>query len=86
MFHSEVPGVPIKTQQFFTKHETISFCSIAKIFFDSVKVCINLNFDTLASPICKIFFEIHKSKQRNDFAMRNPVLPFGSKIPVDFDK
>ena len=59
-----LPGVPIKTP-LFTKHETITFCSIAEILFDSERVCINVNFNTLASPICKRFFEIRKSKDKN---------------------
>ena len=59
---------PNKNATFFTKHETIAFCSlIAKILLDSERVCINSSFDTLASLICKMFFEIHKSKDRNAF-------------------
>ena len=61
-------GCPNKNATCFTKHETIAFCSIVKILFDSERVCINLNFDTLASPISKIFFEIRKSKDRNVFS------------------
>ena len=59
---------PNKSVTFFTKHETITFCSIAKILFNSEGLCIDLNFDTLASPICEIFFEIRKSKDRNVFS------------------
>ena len=63
----KIPGVPKKNATFFTKHETTAFCLIAKIAFDSERVYINLNFDTLASPIRKIFFETLKSNNRNVF-------------------
>ena len=33
-----------------------------------------MNFDTLASPICKILFEIRKSKDRNVFFFQEPTL------------
>ena len=65
-----VPGVPTKTQHIFTKHETIAFCSIVNKLFDSQRVSININFDTLASPICEIFFKISRSKDRNVFFQR----------------
>ena len=51
---------PNKNATFLTKHATIAFCSIAKLLFDSKRVCINLDFEILDSPICKIFFEIRK--------------------------
>ena len=50
-------GVP-KNATFFTNLPTIAFSSNAKIFLDSEGVWINLDFDTLASPICAMFFEI----------------------------
>ena len=43
------PSAPIKMQPFFTKHETVSLCSIAKILFVSKRVCIHLNFDTFTA-------------------------------------
>ena len=58
---------PDKNATCFKKHAIIAFCSIVKILFDSERVCINLNFDTLASPISKIFLEVRKSKDRNVF-------------------
>ena len=36
-------------------------------------MCISPNFDTLTSPICKIFFEIRKSKDKNAF-FEEPIL------------
>ena len=66
-------GCPNKNATFFTKHETIAFYSIANKLFDSERVCINFNFDTLASPICGIFFEVRKSKDRNVF-FKEPIL------------
>ena len=65
---------PNKNATFFKKHEAIAFCSIANKLFDSERVCINLNFDTLVSPIREIFFEIHKSKDRNVFFFKEPIL------------
>ena len=61
-------GCPNKNAAFLTKHEAIAFCSIAKILFDSERVCINLDFDTLASPIRRIFFKIRKFKNINLFS------------------
>ena len=61
-------GCPDKYATSFTKHETMAFLSIAEILFDSKRVCTNLNFDTLASPICEISFEIGKSEDRNVFS------------------
>ena len=46
----------------------LTFCSIAKILFDSKRVCINLDFEALDSQICKIFYEIHKFKDINVFS------------------
>ena len=68
--HMNNTGCPNKNVAFFTKHVATTFCSIAKILFDSERVCINLNSDTLASPVCKIFFAIHKYKDRNVFFPR----------------
>ena len=59
---------PNKNATFLTKHETIAFCSIAEILFDSKRVSINLDFETLASHICKIFFETPKSEDINVFS------------------
>ena len=64
---SSYTGCPNKNATFLTKHETIAFCSISKILFDSKRVGINLDFDTLDSPICKIFFEVRKFKNINVF-------------------
>ena len=61
-------GCPNKNATFFTKHVATACCLIAKILFDSERVCIYLNSDTLASPICKIFFAIHKAKDSNIFS------------------
>ena len=47
--------------------KTTAFCSNAKICLDSETVRINLDFDTLASPICQILFEIYKFKYRGLF-------------------
>ena len=42
--------------------KVIAFCSDAKIFPDSERVRINLDFDILASPVCQPFFEICQFK------------------------
>ena len=44
---------PNKNATFFAKHKTITFCSIVKILFDSKRVCVNLDFHALDSPIVK---------------------------------
>ena len=66
-------GCPNKSVTFLTKHETIAFCSIAKIPFDYKRVCINLDFDTLDSPICEIFSEIRRFKDLN-VLLQEPIL------------
>ena len=59
---------PNKNTTFLTKHKTIACSSIAKILVDSKRVCINLDFDTLGSLICKISFGIRKFKDINVFS------------------
>ena len=55
-------GCPNKNATFFTKLKAVAFCFNAKIFPDSERVQINLDFDFLASPVCQPFFEICQFK------------------------